>query len=541
MLRDENSLFAQLFNNTQSLVALFRPADNHFVQINTFGLDMFGMTHPAEFIESVESGTIWYNKPVDAATYFSHIKTIVKQAGKLEKETLYQTAAGKPFWGLLRIDTLNIETEEYLLIKITNIDRYKKAELAAVRSSEQFEALFKNSAIGIVVVNSEARIINLNQFAEEQFNYRKEEIIGQPVEILLPNKFRKSHHTFRTNFINAPTNRVMGAGRELYALRKNGSEFPVEISLSHYTIENQNYVIAFVVDISLRKRNESVVLRQKEELEKISNEMKTLNSGLEKTVDDRTKMLKETLAELEISKEELRIALEKERELGELKSRFVTMASHEFRTPLSAILSSSYIVQQYERTEEQEKRKKHLARINNAVQNLTFILEDFLSLEKLEEGLVHIKIQHINEGDLHDEIEAILEGLGQILKIGQQFRYIHSKDAFVNTDKKLLRNILINLISNAAKYSPENSLVTITTVHEAQKLKIAVTDCGVGIPEAEKKHLFERFFRASNVLNIQGTGLGLHIVSRYLTLIDGTIEFVSEVDKGTTVTVILAA
>lgn len=403
--------------------------------------------------------------------------------------------------------------------------------------TQELQALF-NSTIGIVITNSEGRIINFNPFAEKLFGYKREEIVGRLVEVLIPNNYTR-HKSYRESFIEHPSNRVMGAGRELFALRKDNTEFPVEISLSHYSVEDKNYVIAFVIDISVRKTSEALVLRQKEKLETISAQVTRMNTELEKKVEDRTKMLKETFVELEKSQEELRNALEKERELGELKSRFVTMASHEFRTPLSTIQTSAYIVQQYTTAEDQEKRDKHLAKIQNAVQVLTFILEDFLSFEKLEEGHVQVNLQLMTQENISAEIDSALDEMAPVLKKGQVFQFNHTPLTNIITDKKLLRNILLNLLTNAIKYSSEDTVITITSGVQKNQLKIAVSDQGIGIPEAEQKHLFERFFRATNASTIQGTGLGLHIVGRYLKLIKATIEMQSELNKGTTFTILL--
>ncbi|HEY6978515.1 MAG TPA: HAMP domain-containing sensor histidine kinase, partial [Chitinophagaceae bacterium] len=270
---------------------------------------------------------------------------------------------------------------------------------------------------------------------------------------------------------------------------------------------------------------------QKQELEKITKQVTQLNIQLEQKVQDRTKMLRETLAELEKSKEELSEALETEKELGELKSRFVTMASHEFRTPLSTILSSAFLLEKYNDPAAQEKRSKHIQRIRNAVSGMKSILEDFLSLGKLEEGTITAQMEILTSTECFIEIEDTIHEMEHGLKSGQKIIFQHNGDGVVYADKRLLKNILLNLLSNAIKFSPENSVIQVICSVE-KELLISVKDTGIGISEEDKQHLFERFFRAKNAGNVQGTGLGLHIVTKYLELMRGTIEMESKLNEG---------
>ena len=206
------------------------------------------------------------------------------------------------------------------------------------------------------------------------------------------------------------------------------------------------------------------------------------------------------------------------------------MASHEFRTPLSTILSSASLVAKYTSTEEQDKRDKHIQRIRSAVSNLTDILNDFLSIGRIEEGRVQANFSKFN---MKEQIRLICNEMTPILRPGQRIIYKHKGDTNVYLDLSLLRNVIINLVSNAIKFSSENSQIEVLGEVNDKNILISVQDEGMGIPDDDKKHLFERFFRAKNVTNIQGTGLGLHIVSKYVELMNGKIEVVSELEKGT--------
>lgn len=395
-------------------------------------------------------------------------------------------------------------------------------------------SLFENATEGIILTNAQGMIILANPAAERMFGYSDQELRNLPVEALIPGNFRPAHKNLREGFHKRPSNRSMGAGRDLFALKKNGEEFPVEISLSHYTKDGELFVIAFIVDITLRKDAEKNLVKKQSELEKVTYEIRKLNTELERKVDERTYILKEALEKLEQSQTELHEALDKERQLNEIKSRFVSMASHEFRTPLSAVLSSAALLSKYTKEEEQEKRDKHISRIKDSVKHLNDILEDFLSLGKLDEGRISADP---HEFDLKEMINETLADVKVVLKPGQKFNLKFEGAEIVNADKKLLRNILINLLSNAAKFSNEDCPIDIIVKSEPEQVMLAVKDQGIGISDKDQEHLFNMFYRASNVTNIQGTGLGLHIVKRYLDLMNGAVTLKSQLGKGTTITI----
>ncbi|WP_431209533.1 PAS domain S-box protein [Puia sp. P3] len=220
---------------------------------------------------------------------------------------------------------------------------------------QQLAALFAHATEGIILTNDKGQIVLLNPAAYRLFEYEKDELPGQPIDILIPQRIRHSHTEYREGFYRHPGNRTMGHGRDLFARKKNGEEFPVEVSLSYYRQKNILFVIAFVVDITQRKKAEQELVTRQQQLEKITEEIRKMNTGLETKVEQRTLILREALQELEKSQKELHEALDKERELNEIKSRFVSMASHEFRTPLSTVLSSAALLGRYTQTDDQEK------------------------------------------------------------------------------------------------------------------------------------------------------------------------------------------
>jgi PAS domain S-box-containing protein len=394
-------------------------------------------------------------------------------------------------------------------------------------------SLFENATEGFVITDSKGNIILVNPSAGRMFGYEPDELIGQKVEILIPFEYRPSHVHLRDDFYKEPKNRVMGHGRDLHGQQKNGQQFPVEVSLSTYNQRGERYVIAFIIDITRRKEIEDSMLRQQHQLERVTNEMRKLNAELEAKVEERTVILKEALQRLEQSQEELSEALDKERQLNEIKSRFVSMASHEFRTPLSTVLSSASLLSKYTTSEDQPRRAKHIEKIKGSVKHLNDLLEDFLSLGKLDEGKVGASF---NELDLPELVQDTVEEMKGLAKKDQQILYIHRGDVTVESDKKLIKNVLINLLSNAIKFSDEDKTVEVRSEVTADKAIISVQDKGIGISDEDKDHLFSSFFRGKNAINIQGTGLGLHIVKRYLDLLGGDVDLDSELGKGTRIT-----
>ncbi|MES2849681.1 MAG: PAS domain-containing sensor histidine kinase [Bacteroidota bacterium] len=408
-------------------------------------------------------------------------------------------------------------------------------QIELLNEKEKFEALFQHASLGILIVDKDGQIILANNFLLKQFGYNEaDELIGKKVEVLIPVKYHTHHTGYRENYTAHPQNRPMGLGMDLSGVKKSGEQFNVEVSLSNYRSNDASFVIAFVNDITRRKQIENEMLLQQQELEKGNAKIEKLNDELEQKVMLRTSQLEEAMKEVEESKDELAQALNKEKELSDLKSRFVSMASHEFRTPLSTILSSASLMAKYTLSEEQEKRDRHILRIKSSVHNLTDILNEFLSIGKIEDGKI---VTHYSVFNVKELLANICSELQGIAKKTQQIIYHHTGNEEVNLDITLLRNIIINLLSNAIKFSPDDGIIEVNSSVNANDIIFQVRDHGMGISEEDQEHLFERFFRAKNATNIQGTGLGLHIVDKYVELMNGHLECKSELEKGTIFTI----
>lgn len=401
----------------------------------------------------------------------------------------------------------------------------------------RLQALIEMATDAIITINERGIIETANLATSQLFGYDRAEMIGRNISMLMTSQDREQHDQYMQNYQQTGQAKIIGVGREVWGKRKNGAEFPLRLAVSETIFANRRIYTGILHDISALKKAEAEVLSlnqqledkvkvRTEELAKAINKLTQTNQVLEEQIEQR-KATEETLL---LREKELKNALSKEKELGELKSRFVSMASHEFKTPLSTILSSVELINMYQTAEQQERRDKHAAKIQSAVKQLTEVLNDFLSLSRLEQGSIDVNKQWVG---LEEIIQAAVEAASGQLKVAQHVQLTLDKtDELVLTDPKILQAILINLLSNAAKYSNEGQQITITTRFEDSHFYISVCDQGIGIPEQEQSRLFTRFFRASNVENIKGTGLGLNIVGQYMELLGGEISFKSRENQG---------
>ncbi|MBB4120051.1 hypothetical protein GGR32_002363 [Mesonia hippocampi] len=388
-----------------------------------------------------------------------------------------------------------------------------------------FEVLFNAVSEGIIVVNKLQKIVAVNQAANTMFGYDKDELLENSLSVLIPQKYRPNHHKVASNFMANSQHRQMGSGRDLFGLHKNGNKFPVEAGLNPLELEGQVYVMAIVTDITFRKKHEQEILN--------------LNAQLEDKIIKRTQELRDTVLNLEAeikrrkeAENRIKEALQKERDLNNLKTKFLSLVSHEFKTPLSGILTSTTLLGKYTKEEQQEKREKHLKTIKSKVKYLDNILNDFLSVERLEAGKVCYKHSKF---PLSKVINEVLYDANMLLKQGQKINYPKNIDNLeVYFDEKILELVLTNLVNNAIKYSDKNTLIDIEINTSKNSLCIAVSDQGIGIPEKEQNFIFKRYFRAENALTNQGTGIGLNIAKNHLDNLNGSISFTSTENQGST-------
>jgi signal transduction histidine kinase len=249
-------------------------------------------------------------------------------------------------------------------------------------------------------------------------------------------------------------------------------------------------------------------------------------------------VLEEAISELNKTREELAHALKKEKDLNDLKSRFVSMASHEFRTPLATMLSSLSLAMKYREIGDTANETKHFTRIRKSIASLTDLINDVLSVSKLEEGKTEVVPETL---DMRRLVTEIVGEMQAIAKEDQQIHLSYTGADEFYSDRKIIRHILVNILSNAIKFSKAGKHIWVSVGVENDVLDIEVKDEGIGMSREDQVHLFERFFRAQNAINIEGTGLGMNIVSKFVELLGGTIKCESELGKGTKFVVRLPA
>ena len=379
----------------------------------------------------------------------------------------------------------------------------ERAALEKLKGSEQrFRELLESAPDAMVIASADGNIILVNRQAEVLFGYDRAELVGRPVEVLIPSQFREAHRGHRAGFFaDHPVARPMGTSLELFGLRRDGTEFPVEISLSPIETDEGLWVSAAVRDITDRKREESIVL------------------GALKRERDLTEQL---------------------RELDRMKSDFVSTVSHELRTPLTSMIASVDLLWEPEYGELTDEQRRFVEILDRNCRRLHDLVEDLLQLNQIDAGGLALQLRST---DLAEVIERVRVDVAPIAE-SKGVAFVAEPDPRLGSatiDGRQLGRALENLLTNAIKFTPSGGTVTLAAERTAGDVRFVVSDTGLGIPEPEQQRLFTRFFRSSvaTARAIPGTGLGLVIVKGIVDAHGGTLRVQSALGAGTTVTISL--
>lgn len=364
-----------------------------------------------------------------------------------------------------------------------------EGDAAISRAEGMFRGLLEAAPDAMVIVDSAGHIALVNRQTEELFGYDRAELIARPVEMLMADGLGDRHRSLRDSYFANPTARPMGAGLELYATRKDGSDFPVEILLSPLTVDRDTIVSAALRDVTERKKAEDTLQRA-----------------------------------LAIEKETERL-----RELDRLKDEFLSTVSHELRTPLTVILGLTDVLRRSGPAGRGD-QDDLLERIFANASEMRMMIEELLDYSRLEDGKMRLAIRPV---PLHEAVLQCIE-LAQSALGPRQTSVEVSDGVKVQADKHGFERILVNLLTNAAKYSPEDSTVRVAAKAENGIATISVQDEGVGIPAFEHSQIFERFYRGAQGSPERGTGVGLAVVRRYVELLGGSVSVESDLTQGST-------
>lgn len=408
---------------------------------------------------------------------------------------------------------------------LVNITERKLIEKELIDSEERFRTLIENVPDGLELLDLNGNFLQVNSATCTQLGYSRDELLSMNIIDIIPDM---TVRTFKAEFENVQIGQAIS--KEFMRRRKDGLKYPAELTAGRIKIGGNERLLVSVRDISGRRKTEMELNLYRNHLEQLvkerTNEIEIINRRL--------------IGEIEKEREVemmLRESLNKEKELNELKNRFISTASHEFKTPLTTILSSVELIQRYGKGWDETKLEKHITRVQNSVDHLSKLIDDVLTISRSDTGKLQNNPVQL---DLYELCNKFIEDvkLKATPKHELLFKY-NSVSNIVNLDPKLMRFIINNLLTNAIKYSPEGGTVELKVDVDNQFIQLSVKDKGIGLAPEDEKHLCEPFFRARNALEFEGTGLGLSIVKRSVEVMNGEIYIKSKLNKGTMVEIFI--
>lgn len=470
--------FRDLFENTSDLIH-FLNTEGIIQLVNHAWLNTLGYT-----FDEVKGTSIYnYIHPDCRDKYHSYRERIIAERKTWEIETTFITKAG---------NKVNIEGHischyengipVYTRGIFRNITERKEAEA-------HLKAIFTSAPDAVIVINQQSTILKWNAKAETLFGFSAKEVTGKNLtEYIIPERYRESHQLGMQYFLKTGEGPVLGRTIEITALNKAGKEFFINLSISAAKITDNWYFIAFASDITQRKLTEEALIKKEAEL---------FNSRIQ----------------------------------DQKKEEFISIASHELKTPLTSIKAYVELIGHVLDGNANPDTGWYIQKASEGIHKLENLISELLDISRIQAGKLPMNLTTFNFNDL---VDSCIESASHISPLHK----IHKKgnaDFDINGDKERLEQVLMNYLTNAIKYSPNNDRIIVNVVREGDEIKVGVTDFGIGIPNDKKEKVFERFYRVENIHHsVQGLGIGLYISSEIIKRHHGRVWVESEEDKGST-------
>ena len=427
------------------------------------------------------------------------IRVQLERDGHWEGELMHRMRNGKRVMVLSRwIRELNVAEPHVMETNVDMSERQQRlAAEEATRLERRFRQLLEAAPDAIVEVGADGKIVLINRVAEEMFGYVRDELLGQSVDVLVPDAMRREHYRHRDSYLEQPRTRPMGTGLDLHARRRDGSLFPVEISLSPIQTEGGMHVTAVIRDVTERKRADKEVRRLQQQY---TLELEARNREAERA--------------------------------NRLKSEFLASMSHELRTPLHTIIGFAELLQEGHDGQLNERQSRFLGHIQRDSEHLLELINDVLDLSKIEAGQLTLKKETFPLArSVGEALDAVRPGAAAK---GIQIEELGERDVTVDADPLRVKEMLYNLLSNAVKFTPEGGRVWVETRKEGSFARVTVGDSGIGIPAEEQENIFDKFYQVGNTTRgvREGTGLGLSITKELVQMHGGWIELESVPGEG---------
>ncbi len=399
---------------------------------------------------------------------------------------------------------------EYLTDVATQTTELVKSQSEALRESEtKFRSVTQSANDGIVSANSRGLIISWNRGAETIFGYKEEEVVGKPLTVLMPERYRELHQSGLERLRSTGESRVIGRTLELHGVRKDGTEFPLDLSIASWKTEEGTFYSGIIRDITERKR--------------VTEALQALTLSLEQKVKERT-------AELEIARDQALVATQH-------KSEFLANMSHELRTPLNAVIGFSDVLLEKMFGDLNEKQEEYLQDILSSGQHLLALINDILDLSRIEAGHTELEVSTFNLATTVENTLVLVRERAVRRRVDLTSE-INSQLGDCRADERRVKQVLLNLLSNAIKFTPEGGRISVTARVIGEYAEISVTDTGIGISTEDRQRIFEEFYQVKRdpAHKREGTGLGLALSKKFVELHGGRICVESEPGKGSTFT-----